>query len=96
MKYMVTWKIPTDSYKKAVETFLDSGAPMPEGLTSLGRWHAPGSRFGWLLAETEDSVALAQHLAEWASMLELEVTPVIGDEEAAQAASKVYKKRISD
>ena len=88
---MVTWTIPTASYKKAVETFLSSGAPMPEGLTSLGRWHAPGSVNGWLLVETEDAVALAQHMAEWASMLELKITPVVGDEEAASAASKVYK-----
>ena len=91
MKYMVTWKIPTESYKKAVNTFLSSGAPMPEGLTSLGRWHAPGSVNGWLLVETEDAVALAQHMAEWASMLEVTITPVIEDEDAANAASKVYK-----
>ncbi len=65
---------------------------MPEGLTSLGRWHAPGSGYGWLLVETENAVALAQHMAEWASMLDLQITPVIEDEEAASAASKVYKQ----
>jgi hypothetical protein len=64
---------------------------MPEGLTSLGRWHSPGSVNGWLLVETEDAVALAQHMAEWATMLELKITPVIGDEEATSAASKVYR-----
>ena len=91
MKFMVTWKIPTNSYKDAVEAFLSSGAPMPEGLTSLGRWHAPGSGYGWLLVETNDAVALAEHMAEWASLLELNISPVIEDEEAAKAASKVYK-----
>ena len=49
MKYMVSWKIPTDSCKQAVEKFLSTGAPMLEGLNSLGRWHAP--RFWlWLVA----------------------------------------------
>jgi hypothetical protein len=91
MKFMVTWKIPPDSYKDAVEAFLRSGAPMPEGLTSLGRWHAPGSSYGWLLVETDDAVALAEHMAEWARLLELNISPVIEDEEAAKAASRVYK-----
>lgn len=91
MKYMVTWKIPTHSYKEAVEAFLSAGAPMPEGLVSLGRWHAPGSTKGWLLAETDDAVALSEHMAEWASMLELDISPVIEDEEAGKAASRVYQ-----
>ncbi|MFW2365984.1 MAG: DUF3303 domain-containing protein [Desulforhopalus sp.] len=91
MKFMVTWKIPTDSYKEAVEAFLNSGAPMPAGLTSLGRWHAPGSRYGWLLVETDDAVTLAEHMTEWASLLELNISPVIADEEAVQAATKVYR-----
>jgi len=91
MKFMVTWNIPTNTYKAAVESFLRSGAPMPEGLTALGRWHAPGSRHGWLLAETDDLRTLAQHMAEWASMLEFTITPVIEDEEAAHAATKVFK-----
>ncbi len=91
MKFMVTWNIPTQSYKPAVEAFLRSGAPMPEGLTALGRWHAPGSTYGWLLAETDDPRALAHHMAEWAGLLELKITPVIEDAEAAHAAAKVFK-----
>ena len=91
MKYMITWTIPPDTYKEAVEIFLSTGAPMPEGLNSLGRWHAPGSSYGWVLVETEDAVTLAQHMTEWANLLDLQVTPVIEDEEAAKAASKVYK-----
>ena len=91
MKYMVAWTIPTGSYKEAVDAFLRSGAPMPDGLKALGRWHAPGSRHGWLLCETDDPVALAEHMAQWAALLELEITPVVGDEEAASAASRVFR-----
>lgn len=91
MKYMVTWKIPTQSYKEAVEVFLRTGAPMPEGLVSLGRWHVPGSTKGWVLVETDDAVSLAEHMAEWAGMLELDISPVIEDAEAGKAASRVFK-----
>ena len=43
--------------------------------------------YGWLLAEG-DVVALAQHMAEWADLLELQITPVIDDADAAEALSR--------
>lgn len=91
MKYMVSWKIPPGSHRPAAESFLKSGAPMPPGLESLGRWHAPGSGYGWLLTQG-DPAALAQHMAEWANFLELQITPVIEDEQAGAALSKIYGK----
>ncbi len=69
MKFMVSWKIPPGSHKPAAESFLTSGAPVPAGLKLLGRWHAPGSGYGWLLLEGNDTTALAQHMAEWANFL---------------------------
>ncbi len=92
MKFMVTWKIPPGCHKPAAESFLKSGAPLPTGIKSLGRWHAPGSGYGWLLVEGNDTTALAQHMAEWANLLELQITPVIEDAEAASGLSKVYGK----
>lgn len=92
MKFMVTWKIPPGCHKAAAERFLKSGAPLPGGLKSLGRWHVPGSAAGWLLVEGDDNVALAQHLAEWANLLELQIAPVMGDEDAASGLSKAYAK----
>ena len=89
MRYMLTWSIPTNSYNDALDAFLAGGAPMPEGLTALGRWHAPGSYRGWLLCDTDDLVLLSQHIGEWASLLKVEVTPVIGDEQAGAAAAKI-------
>jgi len=46
--------------------------------------------YGWVLLEGGDNVALAQHATEWANYLELNITPVIDDEEAAVGLSKVY------
>ncbi len=89
MKFMTTWRIPPSSYDEALDRFLAGGAPLPEGLTMLGRWHAPGSNKGFLLVEADDLTLLAEHLGEWAGLLECEVTPVLQDEEAAAAASRV-------
>ena len=92
MKYMIKWQIPTGTYQASIERFLKQGAPPPPGMKTVGRWHAPGSTYGWHLVEGNDSVALAQHVAEWAALIELEVTPVIEDADAANALSKVYGK----
>jgi hypothetical protein len=92
MQVMVVWKTVPGKYKTAVEQFLKTGGVPAAGAKSLGRWHVPGSVLGWHLLEVEDMTALAQHSAEWADTLELEVYPVIGDDIAAAAAKKVFGK----
>jgi len=93
MRFMVEWSIPPENYSAAMDAFLAAGAPMPQGLKSLGRWHAPGSCRGWLLCETESLGTLYEHMAEWASLLNLEVTPVVDDEEAGASATRARNNR---
>ena len=92
MKFMISWKIAPGHHKPAGEGFLKSGAPMPDGLTLIGRWHAPGSVREWALVEGEDQKALYGYLAQWANLLDLETDPVLEDSEAAEALSRVYGK----
>jgi Domain of unknown function (DUF3303) len=92
MKFMISWKIAPGHHKPAGEGFLKSGAPIPEGLTLIGRWHAPGSVRGWALVEGEDLKALYEHLAQWANLLDFETDPVLEDSDAAEALSRVYGK----
>jgi len=91
MKCMVTWKISPGSYKAAVERFLKTGAPVPAGLKTIGRWHVPGSACGWHLIEGE-AAAMAELSATWGDLLELQTTPVIEDAEAASSLAKVHGK----
>ena len=60
--------------------------------SSIGAEASPGSISGWHLVEGDDVEALAQHVAEWAGQIDLEVSPVIEDEAAASSLSKVYGK----
>ena len=46
---------------------------------------------GWNLVEG-DAGTVASYVAEWAGLAELEVSPVIEDEEATSSLSKVYGK----
>ena len=92
MKIMITWKTVPGKYKTAVEEFLRKGGPVPSGSKTVGRWHVPGSVQGWHLVESNDLTAVAQHVAEWGDVLEMQVAPVIEDAEAASAATKVFGK----
>ncbi len=92
MKVMVVWKTVPGKYKTALEQFLKTGGPVPAGAKTLGRWHVPGSILGWHLIEAKDLTSVAQHTAEWADVLEMEIYPVIEDAEAGAAAKKVYGK----
>jgi len=96
MKYMLSWSIPPENYDAALDAFLEGGAPMPEGVTALGRWHSPGSYRGWLLCETDNMIDLSQHVAQWASLLRIEVTPVIDDAEAGEVAARVRASGSDD
>jgi hypothetical protein len=91
MKIMIVWKTVPGKYKTAIEEFLRGGGSVPPGAKTLGRWHTPGSTLGWHLVEG-DLTAVAQHVAEWADLLECEVYPVIEDAEAASAANKALGK----
>lgn len=89
---MCSWKIAPGHYWPAADEFLKSGAPMPDELTMIGRWHAPGSVSGWLLVEAKGSRPLYEHAAQRANLLKVQVTPIGDDSEAAQARSRVYEK----
>jgi uncharacterized protein DUF3303 len=89
MKVMIVWKTVPGKYNAALEAFLRGGGTVPPGATSLGRWHVPGSVLGWHLVEG-DLTAIAQHVAEWADLLECEVYPVVEDAVAADAAKRVF------
>jgi hypothetical protein len=92
MKFMITWKIPPAHYKTAVKRFLKTGGPLPKGVKRLGRWHTAGSSRGWHVVEGSEA-AIAEHCAEWADLLELEVLPVIEDDAAGAAVAKVHGKK---
>ena len=86
------WKIKDGCHEKAVEKFLSTGAPMPENCTLVGRFHAPGSGQGWLVADTEDPLTIYEHASEWNEYLVWENTPVFTDEQAGLVSSKIWKK----
>jgi hypothetical protein len=92
MKVMIVWKSVPGKYKTAITAFLEKGGPIPTGAKTVGRWHTPGSTLGWHLMETNDLGLVAEHVAEWADLLEAEVYPVLEDADAGAAAKRAMGK----
>lgn len=93
---MMEWSMKDGCCEHAVNKFLSTGAPMPEGSTLVGRYHAPGSVNGWLIVSTEDPKHLYFHASEWAELLNWKTTPILSDEEAGVTCAAVWKSEKSD
>ena len=91
MLYLMEWSMKDGCAEKAVHKFLSTGAPLPEGCKLVGRWHAPGSVNGWLLADTDDVTKVYEHASEWAELLNWKTTPVFTDEQAGLVSSAIWK-----
>ena len=95
MKFMVKWSIDQDKWVPILKAFTsmtpaqraDAGA----GATIVGRWHDVNARCGVAIMEASTTAALAAYLNRWNTMCDLEVAPVLDDEEAAVVGTEALK-----
>jgi len=83
MMFMTTFPLTHHAYKERVSRFLDTGAPPPDGVTLHGRWFTASHSKGFMLVETDDPKALFRWVSEWADIMDFQIEPVLGDDEAA-------------
>ncbi len=81
---MVTFPLTHHGYKERIARFLESGAPPPDGVTILGRWFTSSHSRGFMVVETEEAKLLFKYTSEWADIMDLEIYPVVEDEEAGE------------
>jgi hypothetical protein len=87
MKFMVSWSIEQDKWlpvlKKWASMTPEERANAGEGVKIIGRWHDTASRGGVAIMEATDLVALNRYLGQWNPAMDMEVAPVLDDEESA-------------
>jgi len=83
MNFMVTFPLTHHGYKERISRFLETGAPPPAGVTLHGRWFTASHSKGFMLVETDDSKALFRWVSQWGDLIDFQIEPVVGDEEAA-------------
>lgn len=85
MKFMLTfsWAPDPETRAEGMARFMKSGGT-PEGVTLLGRWTRADLSGGFDLLETEDAKKLAEFAYRWSDLMDLEITPVLEDQEMAR------------
>ena len=93
MKFMVTWSINEEQWLPILEVFSsmtpEQRADVGDGVKMIGRWHDTNSRSGVAIMETTDLAALNRYLGQWNPFMDLDVSPVLDDEETAALAKDV-------
>ena len=82
MLFMISYSFASHDRDIVQDRFKKTGGGPGSGVTMLGRWHDVGGGRGFVLAESNDGVAIGKWMQEWTDVLEFEVTPVNNDEGA--------------
>ena len=91
MKYISHWKIPPGLTDAAIKQFLETGGAPPAGVKMLGRWLGMNGE-GFAVSESDDAKAMYTWYVQWASVMELTVTPCVEDAEAGPVLAAVKGK----
>lgn len=90
---MVTWRLHQDKRIDVLKVWCGltpaERADVGEGVTMLGRWHNTAAGTGVAVVETTDPAAMFRYLGRWNPMMDLEIAPVLDDEESASTGKQI-------
>ena len=94
MKFLVTWQMHPGELHETLKRFsqmspADEQALMGDNVKLIGRWHDLQRGSGAAVFEAGDASALAKYSLGWNNVMELDVTPVLDDEEARAIGSSL-------
>jgi hypothetical protein len=93
MKFRISSRIPADNWlevlKKSISMSPEERASAGDGVKIIGRWHDMAGRTGTLIVESNDIAAVHRYIGLWNPYMEMELTPVVDDDEAAATARRI-------
>ena len=93
MKFLVKWSINEEQWLPVLKVFSsmtpEQRADTGDSVKLIGRWHETASKTGVAIMETTDLAALNRYLGQWNPFMDLDVSPVLDDEETAALAKNV-------
>ena len=93
MRFMVTWRVHQDKRMEVTKKFSSmtpqERADVGQGVKLIGRWHNSAEFTGVGILEAADTASIYRYLCRWASVMDLDVAPVLDDEEAAALGKQV-------
>jgi hypothetical protein len=93
MKFMVNWSIDQDQWLPILTKWStmtpQQRADVGKGVKMIGRWHDLAGRQGVAILEATDLAALGRYLGQWNAFMDMDVAPVLDDEESAALAKSI-------
>ena len=93
MKFKVEWSMGGERFLHILNIWSsmtpEQRADVGDGVTMIGRWHDTNARSGVAIMKTTDLAALNRYLGQWNPYMDLDVSPVLDDEETAALAKDV-------
>ena len=80
MQFLVSWTIKPEHRDAATARLVETGGLPPGGAKMLGRWHFAESREGFLIAESDDAIAMSKWTYAWSDLLSFRIVPIVDDE----------------
>ena len=94
MKFMITYEMHPDQRQDAYKNFAQMTAADDEadrgGVQQIGRWHDLAAARGVVICESNDLGAVHSWALNWNNVLDVEVTPVVDDDEARSTLKKKF------
>ncbi len=93
MKYLVQWRVHEGERHEVLKGFAAMSKSDDErdlgGVKLIGRWHDLVGFTGIAIAETDDPTAMHKWLLNWNAVIDVEITPVLDDEEARAVGREI-------
>ena len=90
MKFMVSWSIDQDKWMPVLQKWggmtKKDRANAGKGVKIIGRWHDLAGRQGVAIFQAADLARLNHYLGQWNPFMDMDVVPVLDDEESAKVA----------
>ena len=93
MKFCATYRVPHSNWCQVLHTFSsltpEERADVGEGVTLIGRWHDMSSRSGVAILGSDDAASVQRFIGRWNSYMNVDLAPVLDDEETAAVAKQI-------
>ena len=88
MKFMVTWKVHPHKREEIMKLWCsltpEERADTGPDVKMIGRWHNEAEMTGVAILESDSAAALSGYLLQWNRWMDMDIAPVLDDEESAE------------
>ena len=93
MKFMLTYKFDPQTRDETIARFQSTGGETPLGVQLVSRWTSADLNGGFAILESYDIKALVEFTLDWSDLMELEIVPLIDDDDVREVLTRREARR---